>query len=34
MNENLRDMGMIKGVGCYGEEIIWEVLVGVFKKLN
>lgn len=34
MNENSRDMGMIKGVGCHGEEIIWEASAGAFKKPN
>lgn len=28
MNENSRDMGMIRRVGCHGEKMIWEASAG------
>lgn len=32
MNENSRDMEMVKDAGCHGEEMIWEASAGTFKE--
>lgn len=32
MNENSREMVMIKGFGCHGKEMIWEASAGAFKE--